>query len=113
MDKQQFAKQLGQNIAQYRQTLGLTQEQLAEKLELGNEAVSRIERGIAMPSLMRLLAFANIFQCDVSDLLLKREIALNQKWTYLIAQVDELPLADQHFVLETLQRLTYHLAAKR
>lgn len=62
-------KLIGKTIARYRQKSGFTQEQIAEKLELGNETVSRIERGIIMPNVMRLIELAEIFNCTAADLL--------------------------------------------
>ncbi|QIW16730.1 hypothetical protein A4G20_10520 [Pasteurellaceae bacterium RH1A] len=92
LDKQQFAKQVGNTIARYRQQAGFTQEQIAEKLEIGNEAISRIERGVAMPSLVRLLEFAEIFNCRVVDLLSPNSERLQDKTDYLnslLATVNE------------------------
>ena len=42
-------KAIGKAIAKCRKTAGLSQEEVAEKLKIGNESVSRMERGIVMP----------------------------------------------------------------
>lgn len=69
-DKQrQFMQTIGQAIAKYRQAVGLTQAQLAEILGIGNDAVSRLERGTTVPTILRLLELSEIFGCEVSDLL--------------------------------------------
>lgn len=44
-------KLLGANIRQYRKISGLTQAQLAERVELSVEMVGKMERGVASPSL--------------------------------------------------------------
>ncbi|WP_233139473.1 helix-turn-helix domain-containing protein [Aggregatibacter actinomycetemcomitans] len=51
-------KRIGKAIAKQRQQSGYTQEQVAEMLEIGNEAVSRMERGLIMPNVMRLIELA-------------------------------------------------------
>ncbi|WP_233118502.1 helix-turn-helix domain-containing protein [Aggregatibacter actinomycetemcomitans] len=51
-------KRIGKAIAKQRQQSGYTQEQVAEMLEIGNEAVSRIERGLIMPNVVRLIELA-------------------------------------------------------
>ncbi|MBV7515832.1 helix-turn-helix domain-containing protein, partial [Pseudomonas sp. PDM25] len=56
-----LARRVGQAIAKQRSRSGLTQEEVAERLGVGNEAVSRIERGIVMPNIERLLELAGIF----------------------------------------------------
>ncbi|WP_072281108.1 helix-turn-helix domain-containing protein [Rappaport israeli] len=68
-DYSESIKEIGRAIAKYRQTAGLTQAQVAELLNISNDAVSRMERGIIVPSAMRLLELADIFQCDVASLL--------------------------------------------
>lgn len=60
---------IGKTIAKYRQAAGLTQAQVAEILDISNDAVSRMERGGIMPTVARLIKLAEIFQCEVSDLL--------------------------------------------
>jgi DNA-binding XRE family transcriptional regulator len=53
-----LALSVGKAIAARRQDAGLTQEQVAEQLKIGNEAVSRMERGLVMPTVARLLELA-------------------------------------------------------
>jgi DNA-binding XRE family transcriptional regulator len=54
-DKPDLGKFLGQQIAAHRTALNLTQNQLAERLGVEPETVSRFERGSSLPSLKRLL----------------------------------------------------------
>ena len=49
--------QIGQNIRQIREDAGLTQEKLADMLNIGDKHVSAIERGavgLSLPTLMRI-----------------------------------------------------------
>ena len=43
-------RSIGRTLAQRREAKGLTQDQVAEALHIGTEAVSRMERGITMPT---------------------------------------------------------------
>ncbi|MFZ7235044.1 helix-turn-helix domain-containing protein [Avibacterium avium] len=65
----QLLLSVGQTIAKYRQAVGLTQAQLAEILEISNDAVSRMERGKSVPNILRLLELSEIFHCEIADLL--------------------------------------------
>lgn len=112
IDKQFFAKQLGSNIAKYRQNSQLTQEQLAEKLDIGNEAISRIERGVAMPSLMRLVEFANVFQCSVADLLQKNNSTSKDEIAYLDHLLNGLDKSDRAFIITLVEKTAEHLKSK-
>lgn len=70
LDKnEQLLLTIGQAIAKYRQAVGLTQAQLAEALEISNDAVSRMERGKSVPNILRLLELSEIFHCEIADLL--------------------------------------------
>lgn len=112
IDKQQFSKLLGANIAKYRQQQNLTQEQLAERLGIGNEAISRIERGVSMPSLMRLVEFANVFQCGIADLFLHSNATEKDQAEYLSVLLQKTPQQDRYFILEMVEKMVHHLKAK-
>ncbi len=65
-----IAQAVGKAIAKKRMEKGLTQENVAEKLNIGYEAVSRIERGIVTPNIVRLVELAEIFDCEIDELLM-------------------------------------------
>ena len=58
-----------ENIARKRKSCGLTQAQVAERLSVEKESISRMESGRIMLSLERLQQFADVFCCSVSELL--------------------------------------------
>ena len=60
-ESKQLAELVGQAIARQRLRCQLSQEQIAERLGIGSEAVSRIERGVVMPNVERLVELATIF----------------------------------------------------
>ena len=59
---------VGENIARRRKQLGMTQDELAEKLEISASAMSRIESGQASPRFSRLEELADILHYQVADL---------------------------------------------
>ena len=61
---------LGQNIAEQRKKLHLSQKDLAHQLGITQDALSRIEKGKMAPKMTRLEDFAKIFHCPVSFLFL-------------------------------------------
>lgn len=63
---------IGINIRNRRKSLGMTQESIANSLEVNPSHISNIERGHAKPSLIALVKIANILQCSV-DCFLKQE----------------------------------------
>jgi transcriptional regulator with XRE-family HTH domain len=49
--------------------MGLTQEELADKLGMTQAAISRIETGDRKPDVDDLIAIAKFFGCKVDDLI--------------------------------------------
>lgn len=65
---------LGTNIANYRKKLGITQEQLAQRLDVTNQAVSKWETDQCCPDTLLLPKIADIFGITI-DALFGRETA--------------------------------------
>ncbi len=60
---------IGKFIAECRKKVNLTQMQLAEKLGITDKAISKWERGIAMPDSSIMLDLCDILNISVNDLL--------------------------------------------
>ena len=73
---------IGKFIADCRKKVNLTQMQLAEKLGITDKAVSKWERGIAMPDTSIMLELCDILHISVNELLCGEKISMennNQK----------------------------------
>ncbi len=83
--------ELGKKIKQLRFKAGLTQEQLAEKLGIGPQSVSKWENAVAMPDITTLPLLAEVFGVSIDDLFdLTTEQRLNRIENRMDAE-DELP----------------------
>ena len=73
---------VGRNISTRRRVLGLTQERLAEMVGVGQQSLSRMEKGRISPKFDRLQIFANALGCTVADLFAEDgrlgEVSLNE-----------------------------------
>lgn len=58
-----------ENLRELRKQHGLSQEELAEKLNVSRQSISKYENGSAYPELDKILALCELFQCSVDDLL--------------------------------------------
>lgn len=65
----ELATVIGRTARQARQALGLTQEEVAEKLGVSVEFCSRLERGVALPSLKTFVRLAEVLRVDRDTLL--------------------------------------------
>ncbi len=100
-----IAKAIGKAIARKRTEKGLTQENVAEKLNIGNEAVSRIERGTVIPNVIRLVELAEIFECGTDELLMGSSLRSVDNARYLHELFDKLSEQDKIFLLDMMTAL--------
>ena len=110
IDQKHLAEAVGRAIAKQRVRQGMTQEEVAERLGVGSEAVSRIERGIVIPNISRLLEFAAIFECEAADLLTEaspRPDDQAQRISRLLATVGS---TDRQLILGLVEQLVDRLA---
>lgn len=108
-ETKQLAALVGRAIARQRSRSGLTQEQVAERLGVGNEAVSRIERGIVMPNIERLVELAAIFGCETADLLTEGSSRSEDQARRIYALLSRLEVADRDLVMDLVERLVGRL----
>lgn len=73
-------KQLGYKVRQLRQSYGMTQEKLAEYLEVHPSYPGQLERGERSPSLETLEKLAKTFHLPLADLLTEEEQNENSIW---------------------------------
>ena len=104
--------QLGRNIRARRKRLGLTQEQLAERLGITHQSLCRMEQGRIAPKVDRLPKFAECLKCSVPELF--RDEA--EKSFNYIKQLNELmeglPNERQEFVVRHIAGLVALLRLK-
>ena len=110
---EQLAKNVGKAIGRQRNQSGFTQEQVAEHLNIGMEAVSRMERGIVVPTVVRLAELAQLFGCELADFLRETSNRPTEQGIVLSQQLDRLDDADRTLLLETVERLVERLARPR
>jgi len=70
-------KQIGVHIAKLRIDRGLTQSELAELIDVTIETVSRLERGVSIPSLKTLENISNVLNVPLKDIF---DIEFSQKF---------------------------------
>ena len=73
-------KQLGYKVRQLRQSYGMTQEKLAEYLEVHPSYPGQLERGERSPSLETLKKLASTFHLPLAELLTEEQQNENSFW---------------------------------
>lgn len=71
-------RKTGEKIAVLRKEKGMTQEELAEKMGVSSQAVSKWENGNAMPEVALLVLLSQILDCSTDSLLNPTEYKINR-----------------------------------
>jgi transcriptional regulator with XRE-family HTH domain len=113
----ELAAEIGKVIREQRKAAGMTQAALAEMIGLESETVSRMENGVRLPSIEKLVEIAESF--DVPVAVFFEHVGVLRKPDSLLVEkigmaLEKLPQAGQHFVLEVAQNYAhYHLVKPR
>ena len=99
-------QKIGTFLKDLRKEKGLTQEQLAETLNVSRRTVSRWETGSNMPDLDLLMEIADLYEVDLREMLngeRKSEDKMNKDLEETVLQVAEYTNADKQRVTKTVQ----------
>lgn len=107
--KSSLTRRLGSNVAMRRKALRMTQEQLAHRLGVEPETISRIERGKTAPSLKTLEKLGAILAVRMADLLDEQCPAPLDGVPAIAPWIALLSKKDEAFVMDSLHRLCAHL----
>ena len=84
------AQEFGKRVKALRMGKGLTQEKLAEMLNISFSQISRIESGRSTPSIDVMIELAELFQVSLDYLILGRELETENVRNTLLELADGL-----------------------
>ena len=70
-----------ENLQNLRKKKNMTQDELAEKLQVSRQAVSKWESGSGYPETEKIISICEIFNCSMDELI-KEKISLDEKDNY-------------------------------
>lgn len=100
---------LGTKIAALRKMRNWTQADLAERVGVDTETISRFERGATLPSLMTLEKISHNLQTGIGELLAETSVQPDDQASMLSAWLAELDEANRIFVVDLVRRTCDHL----
>ena len=101
-----YYKLIGERIKRMRKSNGITQEILAERLNVSIGYVSQVERGITKISLDLLAAISVILNCDIASLISESAINSNEYMeSEIISEIKKLDQKKKKYILSVI-RLT-------
>ena len=102
-------KTLGKRIQFYRKQMHVTQEQMAEQLDLSLSFISQIERGVAKMSLDTFVDICDFIDCSASDLIEQSPIPTEDQTLEFYDLYQKLPRRDQKLFYYMLKAYKEHL----
>ena len=84
--------QIGEKIKNYRKTAGLTQEQVADYLDVSTPAVNKWEKGNTYPDISLLPALARLLKIDMNELFSFREELTEKEIGQFVNELSEVSL---------------------
>lgn len=111
-ERQRLGGRLGQQIAARRKAIDWTQNQLAEKLEVDAETISRFERGVTVPSLVMLDRLARVLSSSTAELLSEASTAPSDQAIQISQILADLPMEDSEFVVSQIKALCIYIQRK-
>lgn len=69
LERKNFMKSIGETIANLRKQKGMTQSELAEKMNVTDKAVSKWERDLSCPDINTISKLADVLDVSVEELL--------------------------------------------
>ena len=77
-------KKIGERLRKLRNYLGLTQEQVASILNLGRDAIIRIEKGERKIDLQELINFTKLYNISLDELTVEKYITFDNEVVFTI-----------------------------
>jgi DNA-binding XRE family transcriptional regulator len=107
--KRLTSSRIGERFAELRRDRGLTQDQLAERLQVERETVSRFERGVTDPSMTKVLEICEVLEVPVASLITRISANVSDYRVRIEAALQVCVPADRELLCETLERLADRL----
>ena len=104
-----LAKLIGANIATQRKQAGWTQGELAEKVGVDTETISRFERGATIPSLVTLQLLSVALNTTMASLLGESSPMPNDQAQVIAGWLSKMSETNRGFLMDMVKRWCAHL----
>ncbi|OQS45771.1 hypothetical protein B0T49_20295 [Chromobacterium violaceum] len=103
-----LGQSIGKALAAHRKQVKLTQDQVAERLGVERETISRFERGAVIPPIPRLYELAEIYGCKAGDLLMEGSIRTADQSDEIARMLEGLGEHERKLALTIVRELSAH-----
>lgn len=110
--EERLARKLGANIAARRKARKWSQEDLAERLGVAAETISRFERGATLPSLVTLQRLGQMLKAPLAELLAESSPVPDDQALVIAAWISGLHEDDRDYVLDLVKDACDHFRGR-
>lgn len=103
--KYDIDKVVGQSLARHRLACNMTQAQVAEALGISVDAISRMERGTISLNLPKLMQFAKLFKCKLSDFVIESSPLIDEQLQYLAKIMEPLDINQRNHLIKIIESM--------
>lgn len=100
--KKEIVRRVGLCIAAKRKAKGLTQAEIAERMNVETETISRIENGVISPTLARLEQMAELLNCSISSFFMVESEKTENLAKIIAGCLQELSVRDKEMILRVV-----------
>lgn len=97
---------IGENIAQRRKRLGMSQKALAERLGVSQTSMNQMEKGVTVPKFHRLTVLSRALQCSVASLFRPYAYDTKNRVEIISDALSQLPEEAQDAVVSLILQIT-------
>ena len=105
MTEKEFIKSVGNEIAKQRKIIGMTQGEVAARLKVEKETISRLETGAISATLTRLHQLSGIFGCPVRHFFWREDGTAQEQAETVMEMLDSLPAARRERLVRCVSEL--------
>lgn len=110
---ERLARKLGENIAIRRKARRWSQEDLAERLGVASETVSRFERGATLPSLTTLQRIGQTLRSPMAELLAESSPEPDDQAAVIATWIATLSADDREYILAVVKNSCDYLRGRK
>lgn len=99
---------LNENLCNYRKLKGMTQEELAEKMQVSRQSVSKWETGEAVPDLIKVIKISELLDVSIDELCGRENINYPETKQDIESQNKKYPI--RNFIITIIVALVFGLS---
>ena len=96
---------IGKSLQKLRLKTGYSQEEIAERLNITSKSYGEYERGDATLNILRLIQIAEIFECEIDELLVGISSKPDDQAKYIASLLQGLKRADRLHIVKIVERI--------